>query len=1574
MSYYTFAAILVILDSYGVVIGLNLTNISIIINLYLLTTISVLIFSITLNIKKNNTQEKFSLYLLISILSFISLMNFTNILAIYNVTISIFLFLFFTGIYFHHQKDERYKWFIKPCVILFVFDFISFLSYSWFFNNQIYGTYNPILTFTLTLSISDFGLILLYNDAPKRLRNKFFFAILASIVIAFPTFLYFIIIASLSMHVLSIVPLIFAIDFGVFLFYFCIGIYHWRISWTIWKSGWYVWNILPFINFFIIYQSFTGIDVLTDSLQFGVFQVKGSFIISIIICSLFFLPVLYTKIKKYFFQIIFIIWGESLFLLYWISLNLFISNLLLRNLSFLLFAVILLMPLFVGVKYWKIVSKIWLMLTAVNGFFLFFYLISISVDLEIAISIDVLVIGFLLIVYSFFPNIRSRELILLCAYIVSLLGIFFTVVSILYLLILDLIFSINISFIVVGLSLFSSKYIKISNKYVSKIIDFSLSWILIFNLAWLIFNMINLITGFFVLASSLWLTVIGFSFFIFNRYRMGLPINNIIQYLIIIIGASLSATSFVSLIFKASPGILISTFSSVSILFFYFLIKEYRYFLWFCFPIPINSPILEAMLSLDVIQPYWLLTWSMLYLIVFQIIINIFKKSVQQETQEIKQESQEIENSIFRIYKNKIQLRWFNFICFLLNSICISLFIGIILPNLMKQLLFTQILIIYQLCDFLIIWSVLFLFCMKYIEKSDLNVNFKEYTLFFNKISYILYLLIPLASGFNLLLYLFFINWEIRFIIFSFLILFSGILFIEGFILDNYYFKFMFKSTRNWFNLWSWLIFCNTLAVLLFLLYLNLFLLMLTISLLNLISVKLSSHLDKYHSIRSSTRLILIYNSFIWSSFYLSSLISGGLLLLFEEIRGFLEYSLLIQNAFLFLYFLSYFLIKFEKTLKNRVEFILFIVFQGLSGINLAYIFHILNYLNFLIVNIIIFLQICLTFNTIKIYNKILPEQKYPNFLEKMHSNLFLALYLEISLITYGLSIKYLGLFESILSSLLILFILTILDIYSIKKIIKFYARFVHSISFIVISIMLLIILNQYISLYSILLSLEFLIFLIMQFYSNFSLFKSLEMLSPQKIDTFRRYKSSIQHILGAFFYFLLSIIILQLLIIQRINFQIILLVISCIIHVLMIIDKKLLKFLGRSVTYFELLSWGLIMAFSLFYLIWFYNTFFIEIFYTVIPLVIIVFIIEFTYLLRLISSWHAIVLHKEQIKLNLIIVSYINFITWPLYFISFNFNMNLNLILIAVLILLLITLFDSFLEEKLRKILKSSAFLTSGALLSVDLYLLLEYFSGYNHLLNINITFLIFMIFLIIIVKPFKKHSILALTFWLVIFFLLSSIIYQLSLSSIFSIIIFVIMLLIYPFIFLLEQLKEIFSWIVDTISKIFRLLKTIIKNVLLKISYFIKIHYRAIWTIINIIASIFFGILFSDVIFGLLNPIHATLLIFPIFGLLYSFMPSKKSDDPDIKFRRRMIRLIISWSSVIIVLFAFITPIWYIFTIWISIWIVGAILLPYMIFKEKKENISIKWRFYTLIFLIILLIFFGIIFVIQISGAFIF
>ncbi|MHA2391146.1 MAG: hypothetical protein ACXAEX_04180, partial [Promethearchaeota archaeon] len=225
--------------------GFNLSLFGMYIQLYLAILFVVLLFSIWLNIKKNNNLEKFLLYSIFSLLSFLVLNSYTPVPIIYTITISLFIFLSLMGIYLYRQKNEMYKWFIKPCVLLLIFDLISFISYGVLFNNPTYIRFSPVLTFTLTMSITGFAFVFLYNKAPANLRKKSFYFILIAITLCFPTFLYFLIISSYPLLIGDPVPIIVVINVGVFLFYLSIAIYQWRISWAIWKSGWYIWNILP---------------------------------------------------------------------------------------------------------------------------------------------------------------------------------------------------------------------------------------------------------------------------------------------------------------------------------------------------------------------------------------------------------------------------------------------------------------------------------------------------------------------------------------------------------------------------------------------------------------------------------------------------------------------------------------------------------------------------------------------------------------------------------------------------------------------------------------------------------------------------------------------------------------------------------------------------------------------------------------------------------------------------------------------------------------------------------------------------------------------------------------------------------------------------------------------------------------------------------------------------------------------------------------------------------------------------------------------------------------------------------
>ena len=268
---------------------------------YLLSLVGVLIFAIFLNFKKYTHLEEFTLYGVVSSISFVFFLTFTNIMLLYNITISLGIFLFFYSIFLYRIKDENYKLYKNILIVLILFDLSSFFSSQFLFILPVGDLINNILIFTLTLSITGFGFVVLFNKIPDTYRKYSFYTFLSAIVFSLPTFLFYLLTYYFPIPLEEPFPLIISLNLGIFLFYLSIGIYKWKISWAIWKAGWWLWNIFPIINFIVIYRIFLDIDLYTNALTlFGTLDFNGSLIISILIASLLYLPALYTKIKEHF--------------------------------------------------------------------------------------------------------------------------------------------------------------------------------------------------------------------------------------------------------------------------------------------------------------------------------------------------------------------------------------------------------------------------------------------------------------------------------------------------------------------------------------------------------------------------------------------------------------------------------------------------------------------------------------------------------------------------------------------------------------------------------------------------------------------------------------------------------------------------------------------------------------------------------------------------------------------------------------------------------------------------------------------------------------------------------------------------------------------------------------------------------------------------------------------------------------------------------------------------------------------------------------------------------------------------
>ena len=1439
----------------------------------------VLFFSIVLNIRKVNVIEKFSLYTLISIITFLLLLYNTIIPLIYNISFSLFLFLILTGNFYYKQKNDIYKWFIRPCVLLMVFNLTSFLSYYILFNNPIFIEFNPILTFTLTLSVTSISYVGTYNKAPEKFRRNSFYIAFSSYIISIPTFLYFFLNASFNLPVWDPFLLIITINIGVLLFYISVGFYYWKFSWEIWKTGWRLWIIVPFVNFYIINEIFTDINIYTNTLNFfGILNISGSFIISFTICVLLSLPFWYTWIKKHFSSILVIIWSFSLFFLYWFSQNVFSENMVITNIVFFVFAVSLLMPVIYRMKMWKIITLLWLFYIFINVSFLVILFQEILLPLELNLSINLIVLGFFLVILSFFPNLKNLKIIILVSsYFLSLIGIFLTIFLIINSIILNFFISINLSFIILAFSLFSSRLLKLNRTFINIII----SSILVVNFSFFTYNTFMLIPNIEFIALSLTITVFGGSILVFNRFRMIMPLKKIFPLTILSIGTSLTLSSLVYVFLPGAIFLLCAIFIIVNLIFVRPALYEYRYILWYISPLALTLLTLQLLVLIVLFQSlYFIVLLSLLiYSAYFSVSRYLFTKKIEEQMPEKDYGMPKFDSILSLLSHFSLGLLSFGLIQELIN---ISLYGAILLS--------------------------IFIFFLSTL--LDIHVLKR----IIEKISYLLNIIAFLVISIGALIYF---------------VQFTGT-----------------DAT----------LFVLNLVIFLILQFYTLHYLSYYIEIITKFDA------SRIKEIRNQSQAILLNTIFLVISIYLSLLLNDLLLSYNPLLLGIPSLSFVLSIFSFLMFILNGFLNRtIEVKYKNIILFSTFIAFQLFFGIFWLALFGTFAILDFFRIALVILFETLLTAYTIHISKGVIKSEEWVTKTKKLFSVLVFTVYLEVSVLFLGLFGLFFGLFESLLYSQIILFLISILEIYGMKRLKAGYMDVVHCLSYLNISWTLFLILF-YLNGFSITsLFYIFLIFLSMQFYTNISYFNIRSKFNPEKLETFGKWKTNRQNYLGIGLYVFLIVSIFNSLITIGIGFHIAILISSILTHLIGLLDKFILKFLKKTSKFFITASWIVMIGFSiLFYIDW--NSLF---FPHVIPITIILFIIQVLYLSRLISEWEYISSNISKIYNGLILIVYFDLITWPLYYINTDYYFSFNLLILSFIILLILTFVDNYIKrvnDKARNILRLSSFICIETLLSLDIFITLEFFINPNLIFNLCVSLFIFMIINLVLFKPFKRSKFLSFLYSGLMFLLLSLITFNLT-SNGWSFSWILIGIMLYLFIFMLEELKKFLDNIIDNLR--FALIK--LKNYLLNIYYstlnFLKKHFKIIGIIFCLFAGILVGELFSNIVLGLLRWDHAALLGLATAGILISLLPTKKTDDLDQAFRQRMQRFITLWISFTIFVFALILPyitsiIFGIILILSSIIILGAILAIYIYRIEKKQKISIKWRFYTTILLIILTI----------------
>jgi hypothetical protein len=184
------------------------------------------------------------------------------------------------------------------------------------------------------------------------------------------------------------------------------------------------------------------------------------------------------------------------------------------------------------------------------------------------------------------------------------------------------------------------------------------------------------------------------------------------------------------------------------------------------------------------------------------------------------------------------------------------------------------------------------------------------------------------------------------------------------------------------------------------------------------------------------------------------------------------------------------------------------------------------------------------------------------------------------------------------------------------------------------------------------------------------------------------------------------------------------------------------------------------------------------------------------------------------------------------------------------------------------------------------------------------------------------------------------------------------------------MEELKALFTNFLEYMRKIIQSLKLFVNKIFRGIYKFLVRSYVVLKIIFSAILGILTGYVFSIypiILTTPLNTLHSSLLGAAVFGILLGLLPSRRSDDVDKVFRTRMTRFGTVWVSLTFFIYIFIIPylestLLGIIIILSSLLALGAIFAIYIYRIEKKQKISIKWRFYITTALIITVIVWGI------------
>ncbi|TFG18972.1 MAG: hypothetical protein EU530_07570, partial [Promethearchaeota archaeon] len=268
-----------------------------------------------------------------------------------------------------------------------------------------------------------------------------------------------------------VLSLTISVNFGILLLYMSVAIQQWKISKKIWDAAWWLWLFLPIINFALIYRSIQGIDSITQTFNiFGV-EIPGSILLTIIISTLLYLPVILTKFKKAYKFFFFITWIEAIPVWIWLAPNLFSSlpSAYLSPLFVIVLSLISLVPFLFSLKYWRIIAGVWVIIAITNAIFLSLLVtIEFVPDSIMDIFIHICTYGLYIIIFLSNPVIKTSwkryDYGILLGFILLVVGASFLIFGFAYVLLGKILYALTISGFVTGSIMISGRYVKLIQK------------------------------------------------------------------------------------------------------------------------------------------------------------------------------------------------------------------------------------------------------------------------------------------------------------------------------------------------------------------------------------------------------------------------------------------------------------------------------------------------------------------------------------------------------------------------------------------------------------------------------------------------------------------------------------------------------------------------------------------------------------------------------------------------------------------------------------------------------------------------------------------------------------------------------------------------------------------------------------------------------------------------------------------------------------------------------------------------------------------------------------------------------